>query len=164
MQEPCTRSRVAFVVCPPAGCGQVSRRLRGERRQLGRSRVNLDLRAVCGLQVVADELVSLDASAGGAVDDDGRDLLMQRRSPALRDTGVGLVADQRVTEAPHLVAEDVGRFGLDEVPTRERHQCRVHVDVDEGLHHPGRECLPIDSRSLYDVALRLGKPVEPCRK
>ena len=109
----------------------MSRRVGREPRELGRTWVDLELRAVRGLQVVADELVGFDAPPGGAVGDDARDLLMQRRSPALRDAGVGLVADERVTEPPHLVAEDVRRRRLDEVPARQRHECRAHVDVDE---------------------------------
>ena len=93
-----------------------------------------------------------------------RDLLMQRRSPALRDARVGLVADERVTEPPHLVAEDVRRLRLDEVPPRQRHECRAHVDVDEGLHDPGRERLSVHGGRLGDLALGFGKPVEPRRE
>jgi hypothetical protein len=69
-----------------------------------------------------------------------------------------------VTEAPHLVAESVGRFRLDEVPARERHQRRAHVEVDERLHHSGRKRLSIHRRSLGNAALGFGKPVEPRRE
>ncbi len=69
-----------------------------------------------------------------------------------------------MTEAPHLVAESVGRFRLDEVPARKRHQRRAHVEVDERLHHSGRKRLSIHRRSLGNAALGFGKPVEPRRE
>ena len=110
-QQSRSRRRIAPVVRSAAGGGQVSRRVGCKPRELGRMRVDLELRAVCGLQVVADELVGFDAPPRRAVGDDGRDLLMQGGSPTLRDAGVGLVADERVTETPRLVAEDVGASG-----------------------------------------------------
>ena len=163
-QQSGSRRRIALVVRSAAGCGQVSRGVGREAREPGRTRIDLDLRVVCGLQVVADELVGFDAPPARAVGDDRRDLLMQGRSPALRDAGVGLVAHERVPEPPHLVAEDVGRFRLDEVPARKRHECSTHVDLDDGVQHLGREALSVHGGSLGDLALGLGKPVEPRRE
>ena len=109
----------------------MSRRVGREAREPGRTRIDLVLRVVRSLQVVADELVGFDAPPGGAVGDDACDLLMQGRALALRDAGVGLIADERVTKPPNLVAQDVRRRRLDEVPPPQRHECRAHVDVDQ---------------------------------
>ncbi len=75
-EESGTRHRVVLVVCAAAGCGQVPRRIRRQPHQLGRTGVDLDLSAVCGLEVVTDELVGFDTSPARTVDEDGRDPLV----------------------------------------------------------------------------------------
>ena len=127
-----------------------------ERAELGKQAARL-------LEVVADDLLDLGEPILGSAGEPVRETLVELCAQTFRDSSIGGVADQDVSE-PEGGVVGKGRFcGDAEIMLHEPLDCSPDAPfaIGERLHGAPVEDLPLDRAALRGLALRSCEPVEP---
>src|SRR5262245_21648337 len=132
---------------------------------LGCRQVELSLITPGPLEVIAEDLVHLDAPRGTLLEPE-REAFVELRASRLGQPAVRGVADQQVLKAEPVVTGQLRKVRPDQVPSYERGQARRDLWLlrRECLDRAAVKDLAFDRTAFEDPAFGRIEPVEACRE